>query len=466
LDRILIVDDEKGMRDLLSIMLRNDGYKVDAAESAGRARDLVSKASYDLIISDIAMPDGSGVDVLRAAKETQPDTIVILITAYASTESAIEALKLGAYDYIIKPFDVEEMRIVLKNALERRQLERENTLLKRELKENSRFDDLVGESPTMEEVRAMLDRVASTNSTVLISGESGTGKELAARAIHRRSPRRAKQFVSINCGALPDELLESELFGHVKGSFTGAVATKKGLFEVADGGTIFLDEIGDTSPAMQIKLLRVLQEREIRRVGGTEQLEVDVRVIAATNQDLDTLVREKRFREDLFYRINVIAIKMPPLRDKREDIPFLANHFLAKYTRMMGKKIREISPEAMRQLMDYAWPGNVRELENVIERAVALETTDRILPGSFSRDVTSRPEPDTALPVSLEDKGIDLETQLERLRERFMNEALARTNGVQTRAAELLGMSFRSFRYFAKKYNLMEGRDPKEGFGR
>jgi len=466
LDRILIVDDEKGMRDLLSIMLRNDGRRVDAAESATRARELVSKTSYDLIISDIAMPDGSGVDVLRAAKEIQPDTIVILITAYASTESAIEALKLGAYDYIIKPFDIEEMRIVLKNALERRQLERENTLLKRELKENSRFDDLVGESPAMEKVRAMLDRVASTNSTVLIWGESGTGKELAARALHRRSPRRSKQFVSINCGALPDELLESELFGHVKGSFTGAVATKKGLFEVADGGTIFLDEIGDTSPAMQIKLLRVLQEREIRRVGGTEQLEVDVRVIAATNQDLEGLVREKRFREDLFYRINVIAIQMPPLREKREDIPGLANHFLAKCTRMMGKKIREISPEAMRQLMEYGWPGNVRELENVIERAVALETTDQIMPGSFSRDVTARPEPGAPLPAVLEDRGIDLETQLEQLRERFMNEALSRTHGIQTRAAELLGMSFRSFRYFAKKYNLMEGRDLKEGPGR
>jgi two-component system response regulator PilR (NtrC family) len=465
LDRILIVDDEKGMRDLLSIMLRNDGYKVDSAESANRARDLILKTSYDLIISDIAMPDGSGVDVLRAAKETQPDTIVILITAYASTESAIEALKLGAYDYIIKPFDVEEMRIVLKNALERRQLERENTLLKRELQENSRFDDLVGESAAMEEVRAMLDRVAGTSSTVLISGESGTGKELAARAIHRRSPRKSKQFVSINCGALPDELLESELFGHVKGSFTGAVATKKGLFEVADGGTIFLDEIGDTSPAMQIKLLRVLQEREIRRVGGTEQLEVDVRVIAATNQDLEAMVRAKRFREDLFYRINVIAIKMPALREKREDIPVLANHFLAKYTRMMGKKIREISAEAMRQLMEYSWPGNVRELENVIERAVALETTDRILPGSFSRDVTARHEVGPPLPVALEDRGIDLETQLEQLRERFMSEALTRTHGVQTRAAELLGMSFRSFRYFAKKYNLMEGRDPKEGLG-
>jgi DNA-binding NtrC family response regulator len=466
LDRILIVDDEKGMRDLLTIMLKNDGYKVDAAESAARARELISRGSYDLVISDISMPDGSGVDVLRTARETQPDCIVILITAYASTESAIEALKLGAYDYIIKPFDVEELRIVLKNALEKRQLERENTLLKRELKETSRFDDLVGESPAMEQVKALLDRVAPTNSTVLIWGESGTGKELAARAIHRRSPRRTKQFVSINCGALPDELLESELFGHVKGSFTGAVATKKGLFEVADGGTIFLDEIGDTSPAMQVKLLRVLQERQIRRVGGTEQLEVDVRIITATNQDLESMVREKRFREDLYYRINVIAIKMPPLRDKREDIAALANHFLGKYNKIMGKRIREIAPDAMRQLMDYSWPGNVRELENVIERAVALEGSDRILPASFNREVVSRTDEAQPLPVLLNDGGIDLETQLERLRERFMNEALSRTQGVQTRAAELLGMSFRSFRYFAKKYNLMESKEPKEGFGR
>jgi len=466
LDRILIVDDERGMRDLLSIMLRNDGYRVDQAESSARARELLSRGSYDLVISDIAMPDGSGVDLLRIAKETQPDTIVILITAYASTESAIEALKLGAYDYIIKPFDVEEMRIVLKNALERRQLERENTLLKRELKENSRFDELVGSSAAMKDVREMIDRIASTNSTVLISGDSGTGKELAARAIHRRSPRRAKQFVSINCGALPDELLESELFGHVKGSFTGAVATKKGLFEVADGGTIFLDEIGDTSPAMQIKLLRVLQEREIRRVGGTEQLEVDVRVIAATNQDLEAMVREKRFREDLYYRINVIALQMPPLRGKREDIPVLANHFLTKYSKTMGKKIREITPEAMQKLLEYDWPGNVRELENVIERAVALEGTDRIHPGSFSLEVPNRPDAGAALPLALTQDGIDLETQLERLRERFMTEALSRTQGIQTRAAELLGMSFRSFRYFAKKYNLMESRDPKGSFGR
>ena len=466
MDRILIVDDEKGMRDLLSIMLKNDGYRVDAAESAARARDLIAKGSYDLIISDIAMPDGSGVDVLRTAREAQPECIVILITAYASTESAIEALKLGAYDYIIKPFDVEELRIVLKNALEKRQLERENTLLKRELKETSRFDDLVGESQAMEQVKAMLDRVAPTNSTVLIWGESGTGKELAARAIHRRSPRKAKQFVSINCGALPDELLESELFGHVKGSFTGAIAAKKGLFEVADGGTIFLDEIGDTSPAMQVKLLRVLQERQIRRVGGTEQIEVDVRIITATNQDLDAMVREKRFREDLYYRINVIAIKMPPLREKREDVATLANHFLGKYTKIMGKRIREIAPEAMRQLMDYNWPGNVRELENVIERAVALETSDRVLPGSFNREVATRSDESHPLPVVLNESGIDLETQLERLRERFMNEALSRTQGVQTRAAELLGMSFRSFRYFAKKYNLMEGKEPKEGFGR
>ena len=466
MDRILIVDDERGMRDLLSIMLRNDGYRVDQAESSARARELLSRGSYDLVISDIAMPDGSGVDLLRIAKETQPDTIVILITAYASTESAIEALKLGAYDYIIKPFDVEEMRIVLKNALERRQLERENTLLKRELKENSRFDELVGSSAAMKDVREMIDRIASTNSTVLISGDSGTGKELAARAIHRRSPRRAKQFVSINCGALPDELLESELFGHVKGSFTGAVATKKGLFEVADGGTIFLDEIGDTSPAMQIKLLRVLQEREIRRVGGTEQLEVDVRVIAATNQDLEAMVREKRFREDLYYRINVIALQMPPLRGKREDIPVLANHFLTKYSKTMGKKIREITPEAMQKLLEYDWPGNVRELENVIERAVALEGTDRIHPGSFSLEVPNRPDTGTALPLALTQDGIDLETQLERLRERFMTEALSRTQGIQTRAAELLGMSFRSFRYFAKKYNLMESRDPKGSFGR
>ncbi|HEU4402105.1 MAG TPA: sigma-54 dependent transcriptional regulator [Candidatus Polarisedimenticolia bacterium] len=467
MDRVLIVDDEKGMRDFLSIMLKREGYAVTAAESAARAAELVARGEFDLVITDIAMPGESGLDVLKQAKTANPETPIIMITAYASTESAVEALKLGAYDYIIKPFDVEELKIVVRNALEKRRLEHENRVLKRELKEKSRLDELVGDSPRMKEVLDLVGKIAPTNSTVLISGESGTGKELAARAIHAGSPRRDRPFVSINCGAMPDELLESELFGHARGSFTGAVTAKKGLFEVADGGSIFLDEIGDTTPAMQVKLLRVLQERRIRRVGGTEETEVNVRVLAATNQDLDRLVREKRFREDLYYRINVIQIKMPALREKVEDIPQLALHFLVKYARIMGKKITRISEEAMQSLMAHEWPGNVRELENVLERAVALETSDAVTAASLSRDVRGGgPRAEQELPIVFDEDGIDLERRLENLREHFMEEALRRAHGVQTRAAELLGMTFRSFRYFAKKYRLIEGRrEPRASVG-
>ncbi len=466
MDRVLIVDDEKGMRDFLAIMLKKEGYAISQAESADRAADIIARGELDLVISDIAMPGQSGLEVLRQAKAANPDTPVIMITAYASTESAVEALKLGAYDYIIKPFDVDELKIVVRNALEKRRLETENRILKRELKEKFRPDELVGESPRMREVIGMIAKIAPTNSTVMISGESGTGKELVARAIHAGSPRKDRPFVSINCGAMPDDLLESELFGHARGSFTGAVTSKKGLFEVADGGTIFLDEIGDTSPAMQVKLLRVLQERRIRRVGGTEESEVNVRVLAASNQDLDRLVREKRFREDLYYRINVIQIKMPALREKRDDIPSLALHFLVKYARAMGKKITRISEEAIGCLVEHDWPGNVRELENVIERAVALETSDAITPESLSREVRSGSRATPELPILLSDGGIDLEKQLERLRERLMEEALQRARGVQTKAAELLGMSFRSFRYFAKKYHLLDGRrEPRANVG-
>ena len=353
-----------------------------------------------------------------------------------------------------------------KSALDRRHLEQENRILKRELKQKFRVDELIGESSRMGDVMNMVQRIAPTNSTVLISGESGTGKELVARAIHAGSPRGERPFVSINCGAMPDDLLESELFGHARGSFTGAVSAKRGLFEAADGGTIFLDEIGDTSAAMQVKLLRVLQERSLRRVGGTEETKVDVRVLAATNRDLDQLVRERQFREDLYYRINVIQIRMPALREKPEDIPALALHFLVKFSRAMGKRITRISEEAMSRLQAHDWPGNVRELENVIERSVALESSDAITPHSLSRDILKGSRIAHGLPIQLAEQGIDLERQLEALREHYMEEALRRAEGVQTKAAELLGMSFRSFRYFAKKYGLFEGRrEPRVSVG-
>ncbi len=466
MDRVLIVDDEKGMRDFLSIMFKKEGYSVSTAESVDAASVRVGRGEADLIVTDISMPGRSGMELLRYARSTSPDTPVIMITAYASTESAVEALKLGACDYITKPFDVEEMKIIVRNALERRHLEQENRILKRELKDKFRVDELIGDSPRMGEVMNLVQRIAPTSSTVLISGESGTGKELIARAIHAGSPRAERPFVSINCGAMPDDLLESELFGHVRGSFTGAVSAKRGLFEAADGGSILLDEIGDTSAAMQVKLLRVLQERCLRRVGGTEETEVDVRVLAATNRDLDQLVRERQFREDLYYRINVIQIRMPALREKPEDIPALALHFLVKFSRAMGKRITHINEEAMRRLQAHDWPGNVRELENVIERSVALESSDAITPHSLSRDILKGSRVAHELPIQLAEQGIDLERQLEALREHYMEEALRRAEGVQTKAAELLGMSFRSFRYFAKKYGLFEGRrEPRVSVG-
>ncbi|HET6372629.1 MAG TPA: sigma-54 dependent transcriptional regulator [Candidatus Polarisedimenticolia bacterium] len=464
MNRVLVVEDERSLRDLLALMLRKEGYTVETAEGGVQATSRLAKDPFDLVITDVSMPGMTGLELLRHVRRTSPDASVILMTAYGSKENAIEALNEGAAYYVEKPFDLDEMKVVVKKTLDQKRLASENADLKSEnrglraeLQGRYRFDGLVGKSAKMRTIFHLIERVAGTGSTIMISGESGTGKELIARAIHYNSGRGDGAFVSINCGALPDELLESELFGHMKGSFTGAVATKKGLFEVADGGTIFLDEIGETTPAMQIKLLRVLQERTIRRVGGTEEIPVDVRVITATNQDLDAMVREKRFREDLFYRINVIPIRMPALREKPEDIPALAEHFLEKCRTAMGKAIHGISAEAMGQLEGYGWPGNVRELENVIERAVALEAGEVIEPDSLPRELRAGRSaaglPDVVLPES----GIDLETHLEDLRRRYMAEAMERCHGVQTRAAEFLGMTFRSFRYFAKKYGLTRG---------
>jgi two-component system response regulator PilR (NtrC family) len=454
LEKILVVDDEPSMREFLGIMLRKEGYAVDLAGTGQEALKHLERSLFDLVISDLSMGDCSGLDILRRSKEVATDTPVMMITAFATTESAIEALKLGACDYIVKPFNVDELKIVIRNALERRRLLSENQALKKELRGRSRFDELVGRSPRMKSVLALVEKIATTSSTVLVQGESGTGKELVARAIHFNSPRKERPFVSINCGALPDELLESELFGHMRGSFTGAVAAKKGLFEVADGGTLFLDEIGETSAAMQIKLLRALQERRIRRVGGTEEIPVDVRVIAATNQDLAEMVRARRFREDLYYRVNVIPITLPPLREKKEDIAPLAEHFLVKVRTGVGKSARGISPEAMEILERHPWPGNVRELENVIERAVALETGEMIQPQSLPAELRAAARPDSAPAFDVPEEGIDLEARLEEMRSQCMRQALERCQGVQSRAAQLLGMTFRSFRYFARKYRL------------
>jgi two-component system response regulator PilR (NtrC family) len=401
------------------------------------------------------MPDLSGVDVLRAAKKIDQDILGIMITAFASTETAVEAMRLGACDYLSKPFDIDLLKMKVREKIENRQLRQENLLLKRTLGLSHQFSNIIGRSESMLAVFKMIETVARTNSTILLTGESGTGKGLVAQAIHFHSLRRDKPMVSLNCGAMPENLLESELFGHMRGSFTGADSNKKGLLEVAERGTVFLDEIAEMSAVMQVKLLRVLQERRFRRVGGLEELQADIRVIAATNQDLAKAIADGRFREDLYYRINVIPISLPPLRERREDIPLIAEHFLVKYNEQMEKPITGIAHESLELLVKHDWPGNIRELENVMERAVALEATPTILPESLPASIRGESARPTVAPVDgLPDSGFDLEAHVKEIEMSYIAEALKRAGGVQVRAAELLGMSFRSFRYYVKKYNL------------
>jgi two-component system, NtrC family, response regulator PilR len=458
--RILVVDDEPSMREMLRIVLRRDGYDVALAANGAEALDILQRERVDLLLSDIRMPDVSGVEVLRTAKEANRDLVAFMMTAFASTDTAVEAMRLGAVDYFTKPFSMDELRLKVRRHLDAFRLKQENVLLKRALNRSHEFCNIIGRSNAMLEMFKLVEIIAKTSSTVLITGESGTGKDLVARAVHYNSLRREHPFVALNCGGLPETLLESELFGHMKGAFTSADTHKKGLVEVAERGTIFLDEIGEMSQTMQVKLLRVLQDRRFRRLGGTEEVQADIRVIAATNQDLQKMVAEGRFREDLYYRINVIQVHLPPLRERREDVPLLAEHFLAKHTKAAGRPVLAISQEAQDLLSAYAWPGNVRELQNVIERAVALEQTPLVLPESLPAHVrtggggmSSKTAGEAgSLPEIKE--GFDLEAQGEELYRRYMTLALERAGGVQTKAAEMLGMSFRSFRYYARKLNL------------
>ena len=453
--RIVVVDDETSMREMLRIVLRRDGYQVIVAQSGTEAIELLQRQPVDLLLSDIRMPDKSGVDVLRAAKAVNPDIVAFMMTAYASTDTAVEAMRLGAVDYFTKPFNMDELRLKVRRHLESHKLREENVLLKKALGTAYEFSNIIGQSPAMLEVFKMVESIAKTNSTVLITGESGTGKDLIARAIHFNSLRRDQPFVALNCGAIPETLLESELFGHMKGAFTGADANKKGLIEVSERGTIFLDEIGEMNATMQVKLLRVLQDRRFRRLGGTEEVQADIRVIAATNQDLQKRVAEGKFREDLFYRINVLPVHLPPLRERREDIPPIAEHFLARFAEQMQKPVRSISGEAMDLLQAFSWPGNVRELENVMERAVALEQTPSVLPETLPEHVRRGVAPASGpVPAELPEEGIDLEAHVEEIYRDHMVQALKRAGGVQVKAAEMLGMSFRSFRYYAKKLNI------------
>ncbi len=456
---LLIVDDEASLRDFLTIVFEEEGWSVESAASVAEGRAAVARKEPDVVLCDLMLPDGTGIDYLKEVKAQYPSIAFIMITAYTSTKSAVEALKAGAVDYIAKPFDVEELKIIVRKASERKVLEDENLHLRTALEERFTFSNIIGKSQKMQEIFGIVQRIAKTMSTVLISGESGTGKELIARAIHYNSGRRGK-FVSINCGALPETLLESELFGHERGAFTGAIREKRGLFHEADRGTIFLDEIGETSTAMQIKLLRVLQDRVVRRVGSNVETTVDVRVIAATNRDLAESIQKGSFREDLFYRINVIPITLPPLRQRREDIPLLVEHFIAKFCNSIQIPHKKISADAMRGIEKYHWPGNVRELENVVERMIALEASDVLTTKSLPEHVLlGGTIPDVTF--DLPPEGLSLQDHLEAIGKIFMLKALERTGGVQTQAAELLKMSFRSFRYYAKKYDLIP-RDAKQ----
>jgi len=455
--RVLVVDDERSMRELLSIVLRRDGYDVLIAEDGAAGLELLKRQRVDILITDIRMPQMNGVDLLREAKRISPDIVSIVMTAFATTETAVEALRLGAADYVTKSKDTAaELRVRVGRELERRRLQQENVLLKRAMKTSNQFSNIIGNSSPMVALFQLIETIAATNSTVLITGESGTGKELIARAIHVNSPRRERPFVAVNCGALSETLLDSELFGHMRGSFTGADSNKKGLIEVAEKGTIFLDEIGEMSPVVQVKLLRVLQERKFRRLGGTEEIDADIRILAATNRDLTKMVAEGSFREDLFYRINVIPMRVPPLRERQDDIPLLAEHFVARFAEQMRKPVSGISGAAMSLLTQYAWPGNIRELENAMERAVALERTPTILPDSLPEHLGQRAaEAPVAPPAdAFPDAGFDLERHVQEIEREYIAEALRRAGGVKVKAAELLGMSFRSFRYYTKKYNL------------
>lgn len=453
--RILVVDDEPSMREMLKIVLKREGFEVLVAKSGSEALETIKREPVDLLLSDIRMPDVSGVEVLRAAKAQNRDIVAFMMTAYASTDTAVEAMRLGAVDYFTKPFSMDELKLKVRHHLESHKLKVENLLLKRALETSYEFSNIIGRSDQMVEIFKMIDTIAKTNSTVLLTGESGTGKDMVARAIHTHSLRKDQPFVALNCGAVPETLLESELFGHMRGAFTSADSNKKGLVEVAERGTIFLDEIGEMNAAMQVKLLRILQDRKFRRLGGTEEVHADIRVIAATNQDLEKLVAEGKFREDLFYRINVIPIHLPPLRERREDIPLLAERFLSRFALQMEKPVRAISHEAMELLQAYTWPGNVRELENVIERAVALEQTPAVLPETLPQHVRrggpARPGPVAA---DMPEGGIDLEAHVDEIYKDHIVQALKRAGGVQVKAAEMLRMSFRSFRYYAKKFNV------------
>ena len=461
--KILVVDDEPGMRTFLEIILRKEGYSVETAADGMKALDNINNNVFDLAILDILMPVMNGIEVLKRIIEKSPETTVIIITAFASHETAIEAMKLGAYDYITKPFKIDEIKLVIKKALDKKGLERENLRLRKELQTKYGFANIIGRSIGISNVFELIKRVSELKVNVLITGESGTGKELVARAVHYSGSRHRGPFIAVNCGAIPEPLVESELFGYRRGAFTGASRNKKGLFEEADGGTIFLDEIVDLPIHLQVKLLRVIEEKTIRPLGSTEPIPVDIRIIAATNKLLEEEIANEKFREDLFYRLNVIKIDLPPLRDRRDDIPPLAIHFVEKYSREMGKDINGISPKALETLESYHYPGNVRELENIIARCVALETSNVIRQQTLPELIVNMGSLNIENGIA---GNFGLDHLLETFEKRTIEKALAQAQGSKVEAAKLLGITFRSLRYRLAKHGLLdeeeEGADDKE----
>jgi len=456
--KILVVDDELSMREFLSILLEREGYDVTVAASAAEALRMMESALFDLVLSDVNMPGLSGIELLARIKEKSPETSVLMLTAFSAAEQAVEAMKLGAYDYIGKPFKNEEIKQLVKNALEKQGLKRENVLLKKDASERDSFCGIIGKSQKMRELFDMIQKVAASQSSVLILGESGTGKELVARSIHTCSLRKSKQFVAVNCGAIPENLIESELFGHKKGAFTGAVSDRPGLFEQAEGGTLFLDEIGELPLLMQTKLLRVLQEREFKRVGDAQTRKADVRIISASNRDLESQVRDGSFREDLFYRLNVVQLVVPPLRERIEDIPLLVEFFCRKYQVSGQNKHVSVTPGALKALMNHPFPGNIRELENCIERSLIIDPAV-ISEASLPKQLLVSKMPCLTANCDIPESGMMLEPLLEELEKKYLLKALEKTGGAKKKAGELLGMTFRSFRYRLAKFGLDSGEE-------
>ncbi|MFH1728219.1 MAG: sigma-54 dependent transcriptional regulator [Pseudomonadota bacterium] len=459
MSKILFVDDEKSMCEFFDILLSNEGYDSTSTTSGTKAIQLLANNDFDMVITDICMPEIDGFEILDKAKKIKSEIIVLMITAYASTESAIEAMKKGAYDYIMKPFKVDEIKIIIRNALEKATLAKENKALKKLVTDKFGYGNIIGDTPQIRTIFDTIDRIKDTKLSVLIAGESGTGKDLIARAIHFNSKFKNGPFVPVNCGAIPDNLIESELFGYVKGAFTGADTNKKGLFEAANNGTIFLDEVGELPNQTQVKLLRVLQEKKFIPIGGTYEISVDLRIISATNSDLKKDVSTNKFREDLFYRLKVVEIDLPPLRDRKPDIPILAEHFLKKYVRENNLKIIGFTPGAMQRLINYNYIGNIRELENIIERTIAFESTDKIQESSLPPEVQDAlaSNSNTIAGKKLFAKGtVDLDFELATLEESLIIEAMEKAKENKNKAAKLLNISHRSLRYRMQKLNMKD----------